>query len=152
MTSWPFELKWTIVACRGMRVSLSRLTLRLKELVAQWASGVRRQGVHPAISDALEPEAEPAPIRETELPAGERRQLTVLFCDLVGSTEIASRLDAARVQAAAEPTQFSSYCDGSAHDAPPTRTFTGTSIATTVRPAFFLPEPRDAGSDVSNRS
>ena len=26
-------------------------------------------------------------------PAGERRQLTVLFCDLVGSTEIASRLD-----------------------------------------------------------
>src|SRR5260370_5684823 len=25
--------------------------------------------------------------------AGERRQLTVLFCDLVGSTEIASRLD-----------------------------------------------------------
>ena len=29
----------------------------------------------------------------TALPAGERRQLTVLFCDLVGSTEIASRLD-----------------------------------------------------------
>ena len=26
-------------------------------------------------------------------PEGERRQLTVLFCDLVGSTEIASRLD-----------------------------------------------------------
>jgi hypothetical protein len=25
--------------------------------------------------------------------AGERRHLTVLFCDLVGSTEIASRLD-----------------------------------------------------------
>src|SRR3984893_14346039 len=28
-----------------------------------------------------------------EVPEGERRHLTVLFCDLVGSTEIASRLD-----------------------------------------------------------
>jgi len=27
------------------------------------------------------------------LPAGERRQLTVLFCDLVGSTELSGRLD-----------------------------------------------------------
>src|SRR6516162_8847333 len=37
------------------------------------------------------------PASPTGLPAstefGERRQLTVLFCDLVGSTEIASRLD-----------------------------------------------------------
>ena len=44
-------------------------------------------------SVAAEPEAAPVPVRETELPAGERRQLTALFCDLVGSTEIASRLD-----------------------------------------------------------
>ncbi len=42
---------------------------------------------------AAEPEAAAAPVRETELPAGERRQLTALFSDLVGSTEIASRLD-----------------------------------------------------------
>jgi hypothetical protein len=28
-----------------------------------------------------------------EIPEGERRHLTVLFCDLVGSTEIASHLD-----------------------------------------------------------
>jgi predicted ATPase/class 3 adenylate cyclase len=33
-----------------------------------------------------------APIRET-LPAAERRQLTVLFCDLVGSTALAAQLD-----------------------------------------------------------
>jgi class 3 adenylate cyclase len=29
-------------------------------------------------------------------PAGERRQLTVLFCDLVGSTPLSQRLDAER--------------------------------------------------------
>src|SRR5579864_3593227 len=38
-----------------------------------------------------------APIRSVteqhDLPTGERRHLTVLFCDLVGSTEIASHLD-----------------------------------------------------------
>src|SRR5262245_47914179 len=28
-----------------------------------------------------------------EVDSGERRQLTVLFCDLVGSTELAARLD-----------------------------------------------------------
>ena len=31
--------------------------------------------------------------RTTEHDAGERRQLTVLFCDLVGSTELSGRLD-----------------------------------------------------------
>ena len=35
-----------------------------------------------------EPIATPAVAREAE-----RRQLTVLFCDLVGSTELAARLD-----------------------------------------------------------
>ncbi|WP_165943375.1 adenylate/guanylate cyclase domain-containing protein [Roseicella aquatilis] len=34
----------------------------------------------------------PAPIREP-LPAAERRQLTTLFCDMVGSTRLATRLD-----------------------------------------------------------
>jgi class 3 adenylate cyclase len=42
-------------------------------------------------------EHEAAPIRSVteqhDLPTGERRHLTVLFCDLVGSTEIASHLD-----------------------------------------------------------
>src|SRR6266446_5794009 len=44
-----------------------------------------------------EPIAAPAPPAPTlapiHAPDGERRQLTVLFCDLVGSTDIASRLD-----------------------------------------------------------
>jgi class 3 adenylate cyclase len=37
---------------------------------------------------AVEPTATPAAFRDAE-----RRQLTVLFCDLVGSTELAARLD-----------------------------------------------------------
>src|SRR5215472_10758261 len=38
--------------------------------------------------------AEPAlPLPATPMPSAERRQLTVLFCDLVGSTALASRLD-----------------------------------------------------------
>src|SRR5262245_58199074 len=37
----------------------------------------------------------PTPTAEPEaLPAGERRQLTVLFCDLVGSTPLSQQLDA----------------------------------------------------------
>jgi SAM domain (Sterile alpha motif)/Adenylate and Guanylate cyclase catalytic domain len=39
-------------------------------------------------SEAVSP-ARPAPARDT----GERRQLTVMFCDLVGSTAISARLD-----------------------------------------------------------
>ncbi len=35
----------------------------------------------------------PATPAASEIEAGERRQLTVLFCDLVGSTELAARLD-----------------------------------------------------------
>ena len=37
--------------------------------------------------------ASPAPPHEAPVPEAERRQLTILFCDLVGSTELASRLD-----------------------------------------------------------
>src|SRR5829696_3907982 len=37
--------------------------------------------------------AEPAPIPLAPSPYAERRQLTVLFCDLVGSTPLASKLD-----------------------------------------------------------
>jgi class 3 adenylate cyclase/predicted ATPase len=38
--------------------------------------------------------APPARERDATLPAGERRQLTVLFCDLVGSTPLSQQLDA----------------------------------------------------------
>jgi hypothetical protein len=34
-----------------------------------------------------------APTRETTAASGERRQLTVMFCDLVGSTALSARLD-----------------------------------------------------------
>ena len=49
----------------------------------------------PSSGPASEPQARlepPAPIREA-LPAAERRQLTVIFCDLVGSTALAAQLD-----------------------------------------------------------
>jgi len=49
---------------------------------------VRGSSVADRVSVADTPHATP-----DTLPAGERRQLTVLFCDLVGSTEIAARLD-----------------------------------------------------------
>src|SRR5262245_58295067 len=36
----------------------------------------------------------PTPAPDAAIPAGERRQLTVLFCDLVGSTPLSQQLDA----------------------------------------------------------
>ena len=36
----------------------------------------------------------PTPAPDAAVPAGERRQLTVLFCDLVGSTPLSQQLDA----------------------------------------------------------
>jgi class 3 adenylate cyclase len=39
------------------------------------------------------PAAAPPPTEATGIPAAERRQLTVMFCDLVGSTALSSRLD-----------------------------------------------------------
>ncbi|MCK5549200.1 MAG: AAA family ATPase, partial [Hyphomicrobiaceae bacterium] len=44
----------------------------------------------PQAIERLEPGAPPA---ETKSAEGERRQLTVMFCDLVGSTELSTRLD-----------------------------------------------------------
>ena len=41
----------------------------------------------------VRPCAEPAAPASAETPSGERRQITVMFCDLVGSTPLASRLD-----------------------------------------------------------
>jgi class 3 adenylate cyclase len=40
----------------------------------------------------------PTPDTDTVVPAGERRQLTVLFCDLVGSTPLSQQLDAEEVR------------------------------------------------------
>ena len=44
-----------------------------------------------AFTDQPEPGAAPVPSRSA--PEAERRQLTVMFCDLVGSTELSGRLD-----------------------------------------------------------
>jgi ribosomal protein L40E len=40
------------------------------------------------------PQAAPRAVEDERTPVGERRQLTVLFCDLVGSTPLAQQLDA----------------------------------------------------------
>ena len=42
----------------------------------------------------LPPDPETPPVRETSSPAGERRQVSVMFCDLVGSSTLAQRIDA----------------------------------------------------------
>ena len=42
---------------------------------------------------AAAPHPEPRPADDHVTPAGERRQLTVLFCDLVGSTPLSQQLD-----------------------------------------------------------
>ncbi len=44
-------------------------------------------------AESLPPAAEPAGPAAPIAPAAERRQLTVMFCDLVGSTELSARLD-----------------------------------------------------------
>jgi class 3 adenylate cyclase/predicted ATPase len=61
--------------------------------VLSWIGAAPTEASAPEPETRATPEAssEPAPARQ---PAeAERRQLTVLFCDLVGSTELASRLD-----------------------------------------------------------
>ena len=47
----------------------------------------------PATRAAVEPVSAPSPGAGATRPGAERRQLTVLFCDLVGSTELSARLD-----------------------------------------------------------
>ncbi|UCD68069.1 MAG: hypothetical protein JSW48_15000, partial [Betaproteobacteria bacterium] len=60
----------------------------LKEL------GVSSMGHRKKLLEAIAaPGASEAPVQSTDTATGERRQLTVLFCDMVGFTELASRLD-----------------------------------------------------------
>src|ERR1700752_288219 len=49
-------------------------------------------GQHPA--DTITPSVTPATAQDGAVsPGGERRQLTVMFCDLVGSTALSEKLD-----------------------------------------------------------
>src|ERR1700722_19545776 len=55
-----------------------------------WVAALKPGMLSPLAADALD-EASPAPAsRSTH---AERRQLTVMFCDLVGSTALSTRLD-----------------------------------------------------------
>lgn len=56
-------------------------------------------GKGPAPADAPAIEAAPTGARSERIESAERRQLTVMFCDLVGSTELSARLDPEELRA-----------------------------------------------------
>ncbi len=60
-----------------------RLVHAVAELDGQGAAEVTAAPAIPPLAPAAAPES----------PAGERRQLTVMFCDLVGSTALSEKLD-----------------------------------------------------------
>ena len=67
-----------------------------------WNGAETPQETSSPVADApvLEPSASPPSVQpEREAPAGERRQLTVMFCDLVGSTALSEQLDPEELQA-----------------------------------------------------
>ena len=59
-----------------------------------WVGGEAAEETAPQIINASTAELPPKP----ETPAGERRQLTVMFCDLVGSTTLSEQLDPEELQ------------------------------------------------------
>jgi class 3 adenylate cyclase len=71
---------------KDLGVSLGHRRLLLKAIRAV----ADDQPDHSPAETARAPDTPPGPARRSE---GERRQLTVLFCDLVGSTELSARLD-----------------------------------------------------------
>ena len=69
--------------------------------VLVWAGGETPEETSSQLVDAPTPErpsAAPSPQLEPEAPTGERRQLTVMFCDLVGSTALSEQLDPEELQ------------------------------------------------------
>ena len=79
------DLKELGVASLGHRRKILRAIAELKDAPAEAAPAPPQSAAAPS---AVAP---PAPVSEA---AGERRFLTVMFCDLVGSTGIAAKLDA----------------------------------------------------------
>jgi class 3 adenylate cyclase len=80
------NLKELGVTSLGHRVKLLDAIAALRDDVSQQTASVPAA---PAPPSATTPP--PAPVAEA---AGERRHLTVMFCDLVGSTSISAGLDA----------------------------------------------------------
>ena len=66
-----------------------------------WTGGETPEEATSQPPDALAaepPSSPPSPQSERETPTGERRQLTVMFCDLVGSTALSEQLDPEELQ------------------------------------------------------
>ena len=66
-----------------------------------WTGGDRPEEAFSQTTDtplAAPPSPAPSSQSEPETPAGERRQLTVMFCDLVGSTALSEQLDPEELQ------------------------------------------------------
>jgi class 3 adenylate cyclase len=79
--------------------SLSKLGIAFNADIGDFAVGHRRKLLN-AIAALSEPAAtahsprpEAAPPIVTVRPSAERRQLTVMFCDLVGSTTVSTQVD-----------------------------------------------------------
>ena len=60
--------------------------------LAKWRNGEGAVAISPLLPHSAHRTSQSFPT-STHLPAGERRQLTVLFCDMVGFTELANRVD-----------------------------------------------------------
>jgi class 3 adenylate cyclase len=71
-------------------ITAQRLALDEQGEVLVWAG---EGGTPPALQEDVHPSQGEAPSPERRHPEAERRQLTVLFCDLVDSTVLASQLD-----------------------------------------------------------
>src|SRR5512134_1925342 len=51
-----------------------------------------------ALGPSVEPPSSSSSILQHEIPSAERRQITVMFCDLVGSTELSEKLEAEQLR------------------------------------------------------
>ena len=63
-----------------------------RQLLAAIAK-LNAQSTTDTVTPLVVPAAASKPVREEAMSGGERRQLTVMFCDLVGSTALSEKLD-----------------------------------------------------------
>ncbi len=81
------DLKEELIEARGAAVDENGRIL-------VWTGTEVRSPESPAAATATQPSARATPVpADPPLPAGERRQLTVMFCDMVGSTTLSEQLD-----------------------------------------------------------